>query len=168
MTLRRACPADAPRLAVLAQWVWLDSYAGDGVEARFLPYLVESFCADAFERLIADPDRALWVLEEGAALQGLAQLRRGSPAPVAGTAAPEVELERLYVAPRCTGRGLGGALMAAARSTWPARALWLSVWEGNAGAQRFYRREGGEYIGDTDFMLDGQAHRNLVFGWPAR
>jgi ribosomal protein S18 acetylase RimI-like enzyme len=167
MTLRRACPADAPRLAALAQWVWLDSYAGDGVEARFLPYLAESFSADAFERLIADPDRALWVLEEGQALQGLAQLRRGSPAPVAG-AASGVELERLYVAPCRTGRGLGVALMAAARSTWPAQALWLSVWEGNDGAQRFYRREGGEHIGDTDFVLDGQAHRNLVFGWPAR
>lgn len=168
MTLRRACSADAPGLAALAQWVWLDSYASDGVEARFLPYLAESFSAGVFERLVADPERALWVLEEGAALQGLAQVRRDRPAPVSGIAAHGVELERLYVAPCCTGRGLGVALMAAARSTWPAQTLWLSVWEGNAGAQRFYHREGGRHIGDTDFVLDGQAHRNLVFGWSAQ
>ncbi|CAM4188629.1 GNAT family N-acetyltransferase [Roseateles saccharophilus] len=168
MMPRRARPADAACLAALAQWVWLDSYATQGIEARFLPYLAESFRMGAFERLIVDPERVMWVLEEGAVLQGFAQLRRGAAAPVPGGAAPRVELERLYVAPRLTGRGLGVALMAAARSTWPAEALWLSVWAGNEGAQRFYRREGGEVIGETTFVLDGQAHPNLVFGWPAR
>lgn len=167
MTPRRARAADAARLAVLAQWVWLDSYAMRGVDAGFLPYLAESFDAGVFERLIADPHRVLWVLEEGAALQGFAQLRRGAPAPVAGATQPGIELERLYVAPRRTGRGYGVALLDAARSTWPEHQLWLSVWAGNEGAQRFYRREGGEVIGETSFMLDGQAHPNLVFGWGA-
>lgn len=167
MTPRRAALADAPRLAALAQWVWLDSYATDGVDTGFMPYLAESFGVAVFEQLIADPGRALWVLEEGAALQGLAQLRRDAPPPLPGEAQPRVELERLYVAPPCTGRGLGVSLLAAARSTWPGQALWLSVWVGNEGAQRFYRREAGELIGETDFMLDGQAHRNLVFAWPA-
>ncbi|MFG6415794.1 GNAT family N-acetyltransferase [Roseateles sp. DC23W] len=160
MTLRRACADDAPRLAALAQWVWLDSYADAGVEDRFLPYLSESFVPAAFERLIADPARVLWVLEERGALQGLAQLRRDAAAPV--PAAASAELERLYVAPPCTNRGLGAQLLAAARQTWPQHSLWLSVWDGNEGALRFYAREGGHVVGETDFLLDGQPIRNLV------
>lgn len=160
MPLRRAHAADAARLAALAQWVWLDSYAAEGVAARVLPYLAESFAPPVFERLLADAGRQLWLIEDGAALQGFAQTRRDAPAPVAGE--PRMELERLYVAPPCTGRGLGRRLLAAAREAGP---LWLSVWIGNEGAQRFYRREGGAVIGETDFILDGEAHRNLVFAF---
>ncbi|NCT83588.1 MAG: GNAT family N-acetyltransferase [Comamonadaceae bacterium] len=163
--LRRAGADDAPRLAALAHWVWLDSYATAGVESRFLPYLAAAFTPAAFERLIADPRQALWLAEgESGALQGFAQLRRGVPAPTAEP--PQVELERLYVAPPCTGHGLGARLLAAARGNWPGEALWLSVWVGNERAQRFYHREGGRVVGETDFMLDGQPIRNLVLAFP--
>ncbi len=164
MTLRRARADDAPRLAALAQWVWLDSYAADGVEARFMAYLAVSFTPAAFERAIADPQQALWLLEEGAALQGFAQLLRGAPAPVANDA--RVELTRLYVAPPCTGRGLGARLLQAARKTWPGEGLWLSVWVGNEGALRFYAREGGRLAGQTQFMLDGEPIANHVIALP--
>lgn len=164
MTLRRASAQDAPQLAALAQWVWLDSYASGGVEPRFLPCLAESFTPAAFERAIADRQQALWLVEEGAALQGFAQLQQGAPAPTACDA--RVELARLYVAPPCTGRGLGAQLLQAARNTWPGEGLWLSVWVGNAGALRFYAREGGQLVGQTQFMLDGQAIANHVIAFP--
>ncbi|MFG6461664.1 GNAT family N-acetyltransferase [Roseateles sp. DXS20W] len=164
MTLRRARADDAPRLAALARWVWLDSYATDGVELRFLAYLDETFTPAVFERAINDPLQALWLLEEGAALQGFAQAQRGAPAPV--STGSEVELTRLYVAPPCTGRGLGARLLQAARETWPGEGLWLSVWVGNEGALRFYAREGGRHMGQTQFMLDGQAIANEVIAFP--
>lgn len=167
-TLRRAVPADAPRLAALARWVWLDSYAEGGVTEAFAGYLDAAFTPAAFRQLLQDAQRALWVAEDADALCGMAQLCRAAPAPVAADRpAPDVELERLYVAPRCTGRGLGRQLLAAARGTWPQQALWLSVWVGNAGARRFYEREAGRRVGETDFLLDGQAHRNLVYAWSA-
>ncbi|MDR7334765.1 GNAT family N-acetyltransferase [Roseateles asaccharophilus] len=164
MRLRRACADDARRLAALARWVWLDSYALSGVEERFLTCLDESFTREVFERLIADPAQLLWIVEDGATLQGFAQSRRGVQAPVATAAA--IELERLYVAPPCTGRGLGALLLQAARETLAPEPLWLSVWEGNAGALRFYAREGGQTVGESDFILDGQPIRNLVIAFP--
>lgn len=166
-TLRRAVPADAPRLAALARWVWLDSYAGGGVTEAFARYLDDAFTPAALRQVLGDRRRAVWVVEDAGALCGLAQLCRSVPAPVAGGPAPDVELERLYVAPRCTGRGLGRQLLAAARGTWPRQGLWLSVWVGNAGARRFYEREAGRPVGETDFLLDGQAHRNLLYAWSA-
>jgi len=168
MTLRRARAADADLIASLARWVWLDSYALDGVDRRALAYLAAAFTPAVFEQLVADPACALWVLENDAGvLSGFAQLRRGVPAPVPVPGAqPDIELERLYVAPPCTGRGLGRELLAAARNTWPGRPLWLSVWVGNDGAQRFYQREGATVIGRTHFILDGEAIDNLVFAFP--
>lgn len=167
MNCRRARVDDAARLAALAQWVWLDSYASDGVEARMLPYLSDAFALAAWQGVMQDADRVVWLIESAAgALQGLAQLRRGVAAPVSPRASPAVELERLYVAPPCTGRGLGAQLLAAARGTWPGEGLWLSVWTGNAGALRFYQREGGSMIGDTSFLLDGEAIPNHVIAFP--
>ena len=165
--LRRAVPDDAPRLALLARWVWLDSYADGGVQMAYVNHFDDALTADAFRASLLDPQQALWVMEEGAALQGFAQLRRQVPSPAADGGEPGTELERLYVSPRCTGRGLGKQLLAAARQTWPGEGLWLSVWAGNERARRFYRREGGQVVGETEFLLDGQAHRNLVFAWGA-
>lgn len=165
--LRRADPSDAPRLAVLARWVWLDSYAGDGVESAFVSHFEEALTTETVHASLGDPQQALWVIEAGSALQGFAQLRRDTPSPVKCRPDLQTELTRLYVVPPCTGRGLGAQLLAAARQTWPDDGLWLSVWAGNEGAQRFYRRERGQEVGETEFMLDGQAHRNLVFAWAA-
>ncbi len=164
-TLRRATPSDAPGLAILARWVWLDTYASEGLEPAYLDYLEDAFRPGALSGLLADPHHAFWVIESDRALQGFAQLNSRSSAPANAVQRPQVELQRLYVAPPCTGRGLGASLLAAARSTWPDDGLWLSVWAGNERAQRFYQRESGQVVGETDFILQGQAHRNLVFAW---
>lgn len=104
-------------------------------------------------------------VQDAPRLAALAQLHRAGQ--MAGAPAVGVELERLCVGPPCVGRGLGKRLPKAARETWRTEALCLSVWIGNEGAQRFCRSEGGGVIGERDFILDGKAHRNLVFGWPA-
>lgn len=167
MVPRRAGLADAHRLAALARWIWLQSYASQGLEDRFLAYLDGQLTAERLEPLLADPQQVFWLHEHDGALQGFAQLRRDVAPPADCRTKACVELERLYVAPPCCGRGLGRELLAVARRTWPEQGLWLSVWAGNERAQDFYHREGGERVGQTDFMLDGQAHLNHVFAWPA-
>lgn len=165
--MRPGWPADAPRIAALARWVWLDSYADQGVNEASAAYLREAFDEQALRRAL-DLGRH-WVLELGEMLQGWAQLSEATECPVElplGTEAA-VELQRLYIAPPCVGHGLGARLLRQARQEWPERALWLSSWEGNTGALRFYRREGGQAWGESWFELDGQRHRNEVLGWPA-
>jgi len=156
--LRPAVEADLPRIAALARWVWLDSYAEAGVSASFAGYLDQAFDLAALRQsLQREP---MWLVEDGESLQAWAELD--------GSAAPDkIELSRLYVAPPRHGRGLGARLLQHVREVHPRRALWLSAWEGNAGALRFYRREGAQLLGETWFELDGQRHRNEVLGWPA-
>ncbi|WP_077034229.1 GNAT family N-acetyltransferase [Pelomonas sp. KK5] len=153
--LRRAVASDLPRIAALARWVWLDSYAQQGVSDDFARYVEQAF---APAQLVGP----MWVVEEGGYLLAWAQVDEAAPSP---RPVPAVELKRLYVAPTRQGEGLGALLLQQVRESYADRAVWLSAWEGNAGALRFYRREGGTLWGETWFELGGQRHRNEVLGW---
>jgi len=40
--------------------------------------------------------------------------------------------------------------------------LWLGVWERNARAIAFYRKQGFEVVGEQEFMLGADRQRDLV------
>ncbi|MDN3920918.1 GNAT family N-acetyltransferase [Roseateles violae] len=159
--LRAAVEADLPRIAALARWVWLDSYAGPGVSDSFARYVDAAFDPRTLRQALPG---GMWVIEEGGFLLAWAQADAGAPCPVERDEAL-VELVRLYVAPPQCGQGHGKRLLDHVRAAHPRRSLWLTPWEGNAGALRFYRREGAELWGETWFELEGQRHRNEVLGW---
>jgi len=157
--LRAATEADLPRIAALARWVWLDSYASEGLSKAHAGYLDAAFATAVLGRTLQS--EPMWLIEEGEFLQAWAELNDSA-------ADDKVELVRLYVAPPLHGQGLGARLLRHARASHPRRSLWLSAWEGNTGALKFYRREGAHLIGETWFELDGQRHRNEVLAWPAQ
>ena len=167
-TLRRAEVADAPRLSALARWVWLQTYADFGVRDSFVAYLDQAFGVEALSRLIADAaGQPMWVVEQGGHLRAWAHVDLTAACPLPGLSGPQAELCRLYVVPPAAGQGLGAALLRRLREALPAQALWLSAWEGNADALRFYRREGARPLGETWFELGPERHRNEVLGWSA-
>jgi GNAT superfamily N-acetyltransferase len=160
--MRRAQAEDAPRIAALARWVWLDRYSIDGgVNGDVADYLKHEFD----EQVLALSTGRQWLIERGNVLLAWAQLDDASPCPV-DSGGPAIELKRLYVSPRSQGQGLGARLLRQCRQESPKQRLWLSAWVGNAGALRFYRREGAGYWGETWFELGGERHRNEVLGWP--
>ena len=122
--LRRADAGDLARIAALARWVWLQTYADLGVTDSFARYLDDAFSLKALaDRLARHP---MWVIEASApsgspdatALQAWCELDlHGDP--------QRVELTRLYVAPSVQGQGLGARLLRQARAEQPGRALWL-------------------------------------------
>lgn len=72
-------------------------------------------------------------------------------------------LEAIHVAPEEHGRGIGRALMAAAKQAlheMGLRRATLWVLEGNDGARRFYERDG--------WSLTGQVREELMYGVPTR
>jgi diamine N-acetyltransferase len=165
--IRPACAADAQRLSALARWVWLQTYASDGVRESFAAYVDSAFATAELVRLIGDPTQRLWVVEHEGHLLAWAHLNLSSVCPVSGLTGLQAELSRLYVVPPAAGKGLGSALLRQLRAAAPAHALWLSAWEGNAGALRFYRREQAVPLGETWFELGQERHRNEVLAWPA-
>ncbi|MGD9981619.1 MAG: N-acetyltransferase family protein [Hyphomonadaceae bacterium] len=77
-----------------------------------------------------------------------------------------VELHRLYVDESVKGAGVAAQLMDDAIAWGRARgagAMYLSVWENNFRAQRFYRRFGFADHGEWDFMVGKTADRDLIW-----
>ena len=164
---RPACAADAPRLSALACWVWLQTYASEGVRESYAAYLDVAFAQAELVRLIADPTQRMWVVEREGHLLAWGHLDLSSACPVPGLTGLQAELSRLYVVPPAAGQGLGASLLRQLRSAVPGHALWLSAWEGNASALRFYRREHAVLLGEAWFELGQERHRNEVLAWPA-
>ena len=152
-----------PRIAALARWVWLNTYAKEGVSVSFAGYIDRAFDPATLRATL--PER-MWLIEEGEYLLAWVHVDLDSACPTTH-AGPTVEITRLYVAPSRHGQGFGRRLLAKVCEVFVDRAVWLSTWEGNAGALSFYRREGAEFWGETWFELDGQRHRNEVLAWPA-
>ena len=67
-----------------------------------------------------------------------------------------IELKQLYILQSQQGAGIGQKMidwvLDQARLV-AADAILLSVWSGNAGAQRFYKRYGFDWVADTYFMV---------------
>lgn len=162
-TIRRATPDDAATLSRLAARTFTETfgqlYAADDLEA----FLADAYAAEKQRVILSHPDYAVWLLEDGGAPVGHAA------AGPCGLPHPDVvpgdgELKRLYVLASHQGGGWGGRLFDAAMG-WlerdGPRALWIGVWSGNEGAQRFYARRGFERVGDYLFAV-GQA-RDLEY-----
>jgi ribosomal protein S18 acetylase RimI-like enzyme len=77
-----------------------------------------------------------------------------------------LELHRLYVDTWAKGAGIAQKLTDEVLN-WArdkgAPALYLSVWENNGRAQRFYRRYGFEHVGEHKFMVGRVADRDFIW-----
>jgi GNAT superfamily N-acetyltransferase len=169
--IRRAVTDDAELLTPFARRVFLDTFLADNDPAAIDAYVREAFTPEkqraeiAFERgvcLLAFVDNTLaaWAL-----------LRETEPVPpdCAIAAAQPMQLNRFYVDHAWHGRGVAVALMNAVKSRAAisgADALWLTTWERNARAIRFYEREGFVLVGETTFVLGDEVQRDVVMCVP--
>ena len=161
LRIRPAKPRDATRIAALGIQVWLHTYATSGVSGVVADYVLQEFSEGRLVDKIADPQRLVLIAEDAGHLLGYAVLHFAAP-----QADLRTELETLYVQAHSLGQGIGHALLAEARSAAArgngSSAIWLTVNARNTRAIAFYQRQGFGEIGETDFMLGGTAHRNLV------
>ena len=166
ITFRPAVAADAPCLGMLSTQVFLDTYASRGVSPSLAREALEQHSVAVYEALLAEADVAIVVAECPGHLVGFAQLKAGTThALVPSTAASE--LQRLYVQEPFTGRGVGRDLLRQAEKTAAARGadmLWLTAWEGNLRALRFYPRCGYDDLGATVYSFGGEDFPNRLFG----
>lgn len=144
LLLRRAGPADAARLALLGGATFLHSFAHDHPGDALVAH-VESYHSRAwYEAMLADSDCAAWILETALkAPVGYAVLT--PPAVDCPTEAGELELKRIYLLGPWQSGGWGAKLLQAVEAEARARGakrLYLCVYKINAGAQRFYARNG--------------------------
>jgi ribosomal protein S18 acetylase RimI-like enzyme len=155
MLLRPAEPEDALAVARVHVRSWRGAYR-TLLPDDYLDQLRPEDRAGKYDFKNSDPAKPYTIVAaEGGSICGFASSRRSNDGDVAGLG----ELCALYVDPQCWGRGIGAALVAAARARLVelgVRNGFLWVLKGNVRADRFYRNDG--------WSLDGYSRTDTVWG----
>ncbi|MEO6447402.1 MAG: GNAT family N-acetyltransferase [Gemmatimonadaceae bacterium] len=164
MVVTRATPADARRLAEFASRTFRDTFEADNTPEDLARYLSTAYGEVQQRAEIETPGHLVLVAESGGALAGYAHLRCG-PAPECVAERDAVELWRFYVDREWHGQGVAAQLMQETLGNARERqapALWLSVWEHNPRAQRFYGKCGFRHVGNKPFVVGSDVQTDWV------
>ena len=153
MKLRRATIADAAKLALVGSATFLETFANDHDGDEMIEFVGDEHTAVAYEKALADPTKALWIVEEavgspvGYAMLVPATLPHSDPE-------TDLELKRIYLLSKWQGGGWGAKLYAAVEDearVRGAKRLLLSVYVVNFPAQKFYAARGYTSLGKWIF-----------------
>lgn len=167
--LRPATEADIPALAALGTDAFVDKFGHLYKPEDLAMFLGEYRTDAAFANQLADPGTRVALAEdEEGHLLGYCLVILGDGFDEHPEPRPErpAILSQLYCAPAATGKGIGAALMdwaLAEAKGWGADSFQLSVYSGNEGAQRFYRRYGFDKAADMDFWVGNHRDDEFLF-----
>ncbi len=161
---RDAVESDAAALAAFARASWVATfgqlpYPPDDLRT----YLTKKYGEEIQRAEIADPRLRYRLALRDGEIVGYCMM---GPLDMPVDDANGLELYRLYVDESVKGAGVAAALMEDCIAWTRARgasALYLSVWENNERAQRFYRRYGFEDHSEWKFMVGKTADRDLIW-----
>ena len=153
MRIRPATPADTDTLGALSADTFTQAFGPLYPPEDLQAFLAEAYSPARQAQAIAAPGCAVLLLEDdGGRAVGYAAVGPCS-LPHADVAAGDGELKRLYLLRDVQNGGWGGRLFDAALA-WllrdGPRPVWIGVWSGNDGAQRFYQRRGWCKVGEYD------------------
>ena len=165
MSIRQATPDDAALLCQLSAATFVETFGHLYPPQDLLAYLAIAYPEDLQRQQLEGGDYAAWILELDGQAAGFV-FAGPCGLPHAEVQPGDLELKRLYLRRSQQNGGWGAKLFAEAedwmRRNGPA-AIWIGVWSGNEGAQRFYARHGylkaGEYLypvgeaRDLEFIL---------------
>lgn len=167
--LRPAAQDDGPALAAFAARSYVETFV-EGFGIAYAPedlaaYLDHACSPAAFAAMIADPAADVRLRTDG---EGIVAYAVSGPAALPH---PDVqrwhgEIRRFYLRPDAQGAGLAGAALdELLRDLDPLgdRPVWLSVWEGNLRAQRFYARRGFREVGEHAYPVGRHLDRDLIW-----
>lgn len=165
--IRRAGREDAAALASFGAHSFKAAFGASTPAEDMRAYLRDTYSPERQRAEIEESGAEILLAESDGGertLLGYAYLRPGPP-PTALDAARPMEIKRFYVAPSRHGSGLAIRLMEAALESARAAgsdAIWLSAWEHNGRAIRFYERHGFGVIGERPFPVGNDIQRDLV------
>lgn len=168
ITIRTARPEEAETLSRFAARLFLSTYGPVCREADVLSYIAEHFTPERQEAELRAPGAWTLVVEADGRWIGYAQLRMHVP-PAGEPGAAPVEISRFYVDPAWHGRGVAPRLMQACLQRVREAggdSVWLSVWQENGRAIRFYEKEGWRRIGIQSFRMGDEVQQDHLMALP--
>ena len=163
--VRVAAEEDVDRLALVGAATFLETFAGVIDGAAIVAHCREEHSAGAYLRSMQTGATA-WLAEAAVGLAPIGLALVDAPSlPGAELDGTDLELKRIYSFSRFHGTGLGSELMRVAvehARRAEARRLLLGVYEHNARAIAFYRKEGFEPVGRRAFQVGHRVYDDLV------
>jgi len=155
-------PVESPELETLrtfAEHTFRVAYEHSNDPVHFKNYCDISFTLQQFRKEWEHPGSKFWFALLEDQLAAYLKLNFDHHPPELKSAST-VQVERIYVAPDLQGRRIGEQLLDFAQeqarligADW----LWLSVWQANPPALRFYERCGYEIFGTEVFQVGDDA-----------
>lgn len=167
-TIRRATPDDAEALSRIAATTFTETFGHLYPPEDLSDFLAEVYAVSKARADLADPAKAVWLVESGGevvghALAGPCDLPHPEVTPACG------ELKQLYILKAHQGGGVGSRLLAETLA-WLERGgprrLWIGVWSENYGAQRLYGRMGFQKVGEYEFPVGRTRDREFILSRP--
>lgn len=166
MNLRLATPADTAALARLGRESFIAKFGHLYAPEDLAAFLEQVHSENTVAAEMAQDGLIFQLAETDGRLAGFCKLSLACGWPENARGRRAIELRQLYTDADMTGQGIGALLMdwalAEARCCG-ADEIQLSVWSGNAGAQRFYARYGFEKVADTTFRVGNHIDEEFVF-----
>lgn len=167
-SIRTATPADASRLARLAEATFRETFGAVNSAEDMDLHCRSSYGESIQASEISDPSMTTLLCEQRQQLIGYALLR-WAPAPACVAAANPGEVQRLYVTSDWHGKGVARDLMNASLEIMMTRrsdVVWLGVWERNPRAIAFYEKLGFTAVGTHVFRVGNDPQRDIVMARP--
>lgn len=164
IVIRTAVPADAPYLADMATRMFHTAFATNNNPEDIAAYVAEAFGEDTILQELEDPRSRFILAVQGSTNIGYAKTNKGTaPDCVAGS--NPIQLDRLYVDANHQSAGVGATLLQAVLDYARGEGfgiVWLSTWEKNPKARKFYEREGFSVVGSKYFMVGNDRQNDVV------
>ena len=167
-TVRRAAPADAAELHILAARTFGLACPPGTLQSDVDEFVALNLSHERFEEYLKDDRRIVLLAEVDGLPAGYAMLVSGpigDPDVRAVVDDGSIELSKFYVLADNHGSGIASDLMRAtlhAAADTGATSCWLGVNQRNVRAARFYAKHGFEIVGTKRFLVGQQWHNDHV------
>jgi diamine N-acetyltransferase len=142
--IRRAMLEDVDQLQEIGKRTFVETFSADNTGENMQKYLEEGFAKEKVIQEITDPNSEFYFAEMDGTVIGYLKLNYGeSQTELKDSKA--LEIERIYVLNQFHGKKVGQLLYAKAieiAGQKNAEYVWLGVWEKNARAINFYKKNG--------------------------
>ncbi len=159
----------AAPLAIVGAKLWSATFTG---LAYYTPEIVKGYTDLAFtdavlESELSDPKNRFLAVESNGEVVGYAKLEMRKSEPCIQTKNP-MYLSRFYLDRSHHGTGLAKKLLDAVNDTATSLgflSLWLSVWELNVPAVKFYTKHGFAKVGEWEYPFTSQGKQYVDIDW---
>ncbi|GAA4306044.1 GNAT family N-acetyltransferase [Nibribacter koreensis] len=162
-TFRIATLDDAALLADLGWRTFDETFAAYNTPEDMEAFRPTAYTPEIQAEELLDPKTGFMVVEaEGEAVAYVKWNTGPAPAEISGE--KPFQISRLYLLQAWTGRGLGDTLMQMSLDRAKENGhdvVWLTVWESNERAIRFYQKYGFAEAGELTFVLGQDVQRDL-------